>query len=264
MIRATTSLVIVVILLLTARFDQAFGQSLSGAPTDPDPEGIARLSDDEVESAPKNLYMVTKSTPGNASIKRGCSVAFDFDTRGHIEDLRLMRSSGIPEVDFDCISAVLGSAPYEPNERGIRKEVRLTFGGRDCIEKDGVSAINKTERAHLKESYAQKGVPSADYFICNSIPLSIFFRYPGLFKEEELCDYKNLRIIHKAFFSKNNEPTFEKIVSNPQFKQFYEDWYDFVSKNAAPTKEQIEKFRDGLDGKFADMLATPPSSISKR
>lgn len=254
------------ILSLTA-LPAANGQSLVGAPVDPNPKGIARPSDYELSCAPNNRYMVTMSVPGNLSMKRGCSLSFDFKSKtGEVERLELMRSSGNPTVDFDCICAVLGSVPFEPNRNGDHKNIQYTFGGRDLSAKsEGIRAINRSQRDNMKEKLSENGINSEDYFLCNVIPLSASFRYPGLFTDAELCDSKNLRFIPKTFFSDKNQPSFEMIVSNERFRAFFDKWSDFFSKNKKPTKEEIEKYRDGVDEEFSDMFSAPlTNSISKK
>lgn len=239
----------------------AFAQSLIGAPIDPEPNSVTRPSDAELACAPKNRHMITMSVPGDRSIKNGCSIAFDFDKIGRVEDIRLLRSSGKSELDFDCVSAILGSAPFEPNEQGDRKNVRYTFGGRDLsADSEGIKAVNRTQRSNF---LAKTGSAQSDYFISNIIPISLGQRYPGIFTDEELCDDANLRLIPKTFFASNNEPTFASVVANKRFRTFYERWNTFVSDHKNPTKVEIEKFRDEVSSEFSDMFAMPPNSISK-
>lgn len=243
-------------------FDPAAAQSLKGAPIDPDKDGIAHPSDQELLQAPKNRYMITMSVPGDPSIKRGCTLSFDFDHSGKIENLQLLRSSGKPEVDFDCICAVLGSSPYEPNERGDRKNISYTFGGRDLHEqKEGVKAINRKQRNLL---LSKSGLSPSEYYVCNLVPISILYRYPGVFLEEEICDTTNLRLIAKTFFDRRNSPSVPEIVANKRFRMFYNKWNDFISTHKEATKEEIEKFRDGVDSEFKDMFLTLSNSISKK
>lgn len=237
--------------------------SLEGAPLAPKPNGNIRPSEEELLCAPKNRHMVTMSVPGDRSLKRGCTLIFDFDERsGEIQNLSLLRSSGKANLDFDCICAVLGSAPFEANKRGLHKNIRYTFGGRDLPAKnEGIKKLNRIQR---KEFLSKTANPSSDYFICNLIPISIKYRYPGICTDEELCSLKNLRLIRKDFFARNNEPTFAQIVSNSRFRRFYDRWFDFVTTHKTATKQQIEKFRDEVGIEFNDLFESLPNSISKQ
>ncbi len=248
--------------LLLLSFDSSSAQTLIGSPIDPDKDGIARPSDQELLQAPKNRHMITMSVPGDPSIKRGCTLSFDFDRSGKIESLQMVRSSGKPEVDFDCICAVLGSSPYEPNERGDRKSIFYTFGGRDLHEQnEGVKAINRRQRSLL---LSKNGLSPSEYYVCNLVPISILYRYPGVFSEAEICDISNLRVIAKTFFDRKNSPSVPEIVANKRFRMFYDKWNEFVSTHKKATKEEIAKFRDGVDSEFKDMFLTLSNSISKK
>lgn len=237
--------------------------SLEGAPIHPKDSGIARPSEEELHLAPKNRYMVTMSVPGDRSLKHGCTLSFDFDRKsGEIQNLSLLRSSGKANLDFDCICAVLGSAPFEANKKGFHKNIRYTFGGRDLAAKnDGIKKVNRDNR---KEFLSQISNRSSDFFICNLIPISIKYRYPGIFTDEELCSSKNLRLIRKDFFARDNEPSFAKIVSNSRFRRFYDRWFDFITTHKKASKQEIEKFRDEVDKEFGDVFRSLSNSTSEQ
>lgn len=253
--------ILVILVLLTATCGQAVGQSLKGAPIDPDLNGTARPSDQAALSAPKNIYMATMSVPGDRSLKYGCRLQFDFNnTNGKVEEVRLLRSSGKPDLDFDCICAVLGSAPYEANERGDHKNILHIFGGRDVsADAEGIKSTNRAKRSEVYSN-----LPNADYFLCNVIPISLKYRYPEAFTDDELCDLQNIRMIRKTFFAKNNEPTFATIASNERLRTFYDRWSEFIASHKTTSKQEIEKFRDGVVSEFSDMFLPLPNSISKR
>lgn len=237
----------------------AYGQSLDGATLKDFSHEIAYPFDEELACAPKNRNMVTMSTPGDPSIRYGGTFAFDFSNQGQVKEVKLLKSSGKADVDFDCLCAILGSAPFSSNARGDRKVV-YTFGGNDLGPDDGIRSINRKERRKFQQ---ETKLPSNEYFVCNLIPVSFSFRYANVMTDQELCQSSNLRLIPRTFFAKDNQPTFEMIATNARFRKFYERWNQFASSNERPTKASIEKFRDEVDREFADMFIHPPSSISK-
>lgn len=251
-----------VVASITLAGGNASAQSLLGAPVTPEANQIARPSDAELAVAPKNRHMITMSTPGDPSIRTGCTLSFDFSNSGQIENVRLVRSSGKSKVDFDCLCAVLGSAPFVPNEKGDRKNITYTFGGRDLGPNDeGIRAEMRQQRADFTKKL---NLPLPDYFVVNTIPVSLSYRYPNVFSDSELCGSANLRLIPKTFFSKQNEPTVQMIASNKRFRNFYDRWCDFVSKHDKVTQKEVEKFRDEVDREFSDMFIALPNSISKK
>lgn len=224
----------------------AIAQGMNGAPIDPEP-GRQRPPDTQ---SPKNtVSRILYSVPGNDNVNSSLEVRFEVTKNREPSNLVVLRSSGVPEFDFNGICAVLSRAPIE--ETDLSKQLFFIPGNGQIATNDEVRLLNTKAR---KEFRVKTGRDVDQYFVCNIIPIEVLYRYPNVLTTADVCSINNLRAIPKTFFEKHNEPTSVDIIGNKQLNLFYKRWADFYRTHETTTADELKKFRDDVEQELGSMF----------
>lgn len=244
---------------LFLRGDLAHAQGLIGAPV--------KIQQDHGPTPPypypENRARLQFSVPKHPDAHDLIDIRYSISADGNIYDLHLVRSSGVDEFDFDCLTALLGSLPYPKSLPPVQtKDVSFGLASGDCGKTN--NDILRLKNQSSRHQFRCDNVLYADqFFLINTIPIDVYFRYPKLFSVDQLINSKNLVAIRKSWFDASNEPTFEKILSNQKFREYFERWSVFFDTHPSVTKKEIEEFSKKLEADYPIMLWSPSRSSTK-
>lgn len=142
---------------------------------------------------------------------------------------RIFQSSGDLSIDFAVLEAVCSLAPLP----GLPAE--LTSG----FEPATIEVRIDAKRAPLVNSEFRKLSCEQPYvYACHRIPLSVLYRYPGLFSDKELRSISNLRILE------TQEPDAQQAFRSSQTLLFehYKQWCGFFNNKKVVTREDLIEF----------------------
>jgi hypothetical protein len=214
---------------------------------------------------PENCKRLLFSVPKNSDVHGMIDIGYSISADGNMHDLHLNTSSGVDEFDFDCLTALLGSLPYSKSlPVSQTKDIHFGLASGDCgITKNDMLRLKNQK---VRQQFRTTNVFDADkFFLLNTIPVDVYFRYPGLLTMDQLINQKNLVAIPKSWFDSRNETTFDEISSNRQFREYFERWSNFFVAHSSTTKEELEEFSKKQVTDYPLMLFSPqPRNFNPR
>ncbi len=220
---------------------------------------VASRANADLSDPSKELWRRLESQiPYDPEVYRTVTIFFEVANNGRFRNIRFDGSSGSFDFDFACISSILSSQLMpEPVVLGRQKMgISVSGEGEPNIKREWIGKGLKDfrDRSHCRGTH---------YVWCHLVPISVSWRYPGLFSERELCDSKNIRAIERGFFGKNNEPRIRDVLANAQFRQFFEDWNGFFERHPHGSRAEIEQFAQQLAIKNQAWLLLPEEMKSQ-
>jgi hypothetical protein len=152
-----------------------------------------------------------------------------IEGNGFLYLVRIDKSSGDAQFDFDCLQAVLGAACFsEDNSAGILNRYIQSFDSKKAITRTGqLEGINRFFTDHPNDTKDQ----TLTYY---KIPLDVLKRFPGLFSEQELLDTSNIGTITNESTNRVGQSALEKLVN-----VYSGIWIPFFVKHPNATKQEI-------------------------
>ena len=179
-----------------------------------DASGPARISQKFKEyTAEANKKIETVVDTYNFPLNGITEIAWNIGPNGEVRDPQVASSSGNSVADMACLEAVLSSSPENKKYAGTNRNFRFS------------SRMN-SKPSGKKQFLERNPTVSRDTALVYVIPLSVDYRYPGLFKQAELLSADNVRIL--------GAPNSDK-----KLIQFLNAWSSFFEKNPTATKESI-------------------------
>jgi hypothetical protein len=152
----------------------------------------------------------------------------------------------------------LGSLPYPrslPASQTKDIHFSLACGDSGTTKNDLLRLKNQKVRQRFRKI---KVFSSDKFFLLNTIPVDVYIRYPALLTVDQLINQKNLIAISKSWFDSRNEPTFDEISSNHQFREYFDHWSNFFVAHSSTTKEEVEEFSRKLVTDYPLMFIPAP------
>jgi hypothetical protein len=149
-------------------------------------------------------------------------IGFDLNDSGEILNAFVVKSSGVYQIDADCLEAVCSLSPTPiGNSHGYISHMEIDF-----------TKLQKLEDLKKSQPLRQfKNLANGVVFI-HRIPLPVLKRYPGIFTEPELLDSSNLCQI-----------SVKPIVGRPywttQIQNHLQAWSDFYRLHEHSDRSEI-------------------------
>ena len=149
---------------------------------------------------------------------------------GQIYNVRLTKSSGDRQLDSETLEYLLTVGPLPPRPPATRDGKLLDLEIMEPVQSLPAPRLAKetVEFFELHPDLVGKKV------VLHRIPLAVLFKYPNLFRNEELESQDNLRAVN------SDAPNIELVLSA---------WSNFFNQHKNPTKENILE-----QGNFADQF----------
>jgi hypothetical protein len=169
-------------------------------------------------------------------------------------------STGVLESDFACVDSILSSMPFDPPLTSNAWNNEYAFYGDYVVGKVTMSNnVISTTNFDLVNTYF-KAHPRllGKVLLTRSIPRSVLYFYPGVFKAEEIDTVDNVKALKKELFDsaleKSTDHTFAKFVLKDEVLARYIDWAKFEKEHKDATKKEILDEEQKLNSKYSQLF----------
>ena len=172
--------------------------------------------------------------PHPLSEKGIAAVQFFVTESGHVIFPKISQSSGDLSIDFAVLESICALSPLSDLPAELTGKFELP-----AIE----IRIDSKKASFVNPAFCKLvGLSSKEVFAYHKIPLSVLYRYPGLFTDQELRAAENLELLEND--ERDAESDFE--MSKHRLFAHYESWSAFFSRNKVASRDKIVEFSKGI------------------
>ena len=156
-----------------------------------------------------------------------------IEGNGFLYLVKIDKSSGDPQFDFDCLQSILGAACFKEDDTGAGQNLKLFTQSFDSDLAD----VRNGQFDGAAKFLADHPDKKEGYLLFYKIPLDVLNRFPGLFTEKELLDATNIGTI------RNEDKSSKRIVTPLALASlagiYSGKWIAFFVKHPNASKQEI-------------------------